>query len=231
MSAVRSLSPGSYGLPAGAWRWAALGFVLLALMAAGLAVAAPEASRWLGLMLVAGIGAVASLFFYAVWPRERGGSLEARRVAEAAARANVAWAVTGADGAVLDCNDAYRRMAGAKAGEAGSAARTGAWRRSLLGDALPSDPKRRSRRSARRGRDGRGRRHCGRGASAARWTDGLVVYAATFTGGRNAVRAGGRDCHRSAGVFFQGRARRCRACGRRRAPARSQRVLCGLLRT
>jgi two-component system cell cycle sensor histidine kinase/response regulator CckA len=104
-------------LPAGAWRWAALGFVFLALMAAGLAVAAPEASRWLGLLLVAGIGAVASLFFYAVWPRERTGSLEARRVAEAAARANVAWVVTGADGAVLDCNDAYRGMAGAKAGD------------------------------------------------------------------------------------------------------------------
>lgn len=116
MSAVRSLSPGSYGLPAGAWRWAALGFVFLALMAAGLAVAAPEASRWLGLLLLFGIGAVASLFFYAVWPRERG-SLEARRVAEAAARANVAWAVTGADGAVLDCNDAYRGIAGAKPGE------------------------------------------------------------------------------------------------------------------
>jgi two-component system cell cycle sensor histidine kinase/response regulator CckA len=117
VSAVRSLSPGSYGLPAGAWRWAALGFVFLALMAAGLAVAAPEASRWLGLLLLAGIGAVASLFFYAIWPRERGNSLEARRVAEAAARANVAWAVTGADGAVLDCNAAYRRMAGAKDGE------------------------------------------------------------------------------------------------------------------
>ena len=105
-------------MPSGAWRWAALGFVLLALMAAGLAVAAPEASRWLGVVLVAGIGVVALLFFYGVWPRERFGSLEARRVAEAAARANVAWAVTGSDGAVLDCNDAYRRMSGAKEGEA-----------------------------------------------------------------------------------------------------------------
>ena len=70
-------------MPSGAWRWAALGFVLLALMAAGLAVAAPEASRWLGVVLVAGIGVVALLFFYGVWPRERFGSLEARRVAEA----------------------------------------------------------------------------------------------------------------------------------------------------
>ena len=39
-------------------------------------------------------------------------------MAEAAARANVAWAITGADGAVLDCNPVYRRMSGAKDGEA-----------------------------------------------------------------------------------------------------------------
>ena len=47
-------------------------------------------------------------------------------VAEAAARANVAWAITGSDGAVLDCNDVYRRMAGAQEGEVAAAARTGA---------------------------------------------------------------------------------------------------------
>src|SRR5205814_4298112 len=33
-------------------------------------------------------------------------------VAEAAAKANVAWAITGEGGAVLDCNAVYRRMAG-----------------------------------------------------------------------------------------------------------------------
>jgi two-component system cell cycle sensor histidine kinase/response regulator CckA len=43
---------------------------------------------------------------------------EARLIAEAAARANVAWAVTGADGAVIDCNDIYRGMSGTPKGEA-----------------------------------------------------------------------------------------------------------------
>ncbi len=112
MMATRSLTQTGFGVPAGAWRWAALGFVFLAIGAAGLAVGAPDASRWAGVALLAGIGAVASLFLYAVWPREGLSAGEARRVAEAAARANVAWAVTGADGAVLDCNAVYRRMAG-----------------------------------------------------------------------------------------------------------------------
>jgi signal transduction histidine kinase/ActR/RegA family two-component response regulator len=109
---VRTLSIGTYGLPAGAWRWAATGFVILALAAAGLAVGAPDAARWSGVALLAGIGAVASLFLYAIWPREAVGADEARLIAEAAARANVAWAVTGADGAVIDCNDIYRGMSG-----------------------------------------------------------------------------------------------------------------------
>ncbi len=115
---VRTLSLGTYGLPAGAWRWAALGFVFLALAAAGLAVGAADASRWAGVALLAGIGAVASLFLYAVWPRETAGAGEARLVAEAAARANVAWVVTGADGAVVDCNAAYRSMAGVTGSDA-----------------------------------------------------------------------------------------------------------------
>ena len=38
--------------------------------------------------------------------------------AEAAARANIAWAITTSDGAVVDCNEVYRRMSGAKEGEA-----------------------------------------------------------------------------------------------------------------
>jgi two-component system cell cycle sensor histidine kinase/response regulator CckA len=117
MMATRPLT-GSYGLPAGAWRWAALAFVVLALIAAGVAVGAPNAPNWAGVALLAGIGAVASLFLYAVWPREGVSATEARRVAEAAARANVAWAVTGTDGAVLDCNEVYRRMAGTGEGEA-----------------------------------------------------------------------------------------------------------------
>jgi two-component system, cell cycle sensor histidine kinase and response regulator CckA len=118
MAVTPSLSRGSYGLPAGTWRWAALGFLVLALIAAGLAVGVPEISRSAGLVLLAGIGILALLLLYAVWPRPALATEEARRVAEAAARANVAWAVTGPDGAVLDCNDTYRQMAGTVAGEA-----------------------------------------------------------------------------------------------------------------
>jgi two-component system cell cycle sensor histidine kinase/response regulator CckA len=95
-----------------------MGFVILALAAAGLAVGAPDASRWAGVALLAGIGAVASIFLYAIWPREAVSADEARLIAEAAARANVAWAVTGADGAVIDCNDIYRGMSGTPKGEA-----------------------------------------------------------------------------------------------------------------
>jgi two-component system, cell cycle sensor histidine kinase and response regulator CckA len=105
-------------LPAGAWRWVALGFFFLALLAAGLAIGAPEVSRSVGLVLLVGIGLVALLLLYAVWPRTSLATEEAKRIAEAAARANVAWAVTGPDGAVLDCNDAYRQMARAPQGEA-----------------------------------------------------------------------------------------------------------------
>ncbi len=118
MMATRGLTiTNGGGVPAGAWRWAALIFVFLAIGAAALAVMTPDASRWAGVMLLAGIGAVASIFLYAIWPRESLTTQDARRVAEAAARANVAWAITGTDGAVLDCNDVYRRMAGAAPGE------------------------------------------------------------------------------------------------------------------
>jgi len=112
----RALGTGSYGLPSGLWRWAAIGFASVAVAGAGFAIATPQAG-WIGLVLVAGIGAIASLFLYAVWPNGSLRRIGARRVAEAAARANVAWAVTGADGAILDCNDAYRDLANVKPGE------------------------------------------------------------------------------------------------------------------
>ncbi len=105
-------------MPAGVWRWASLGFFFLALLAAGFAIGAPEISRSVGFVLLAGIGLVALLLLYAVWPRMSLATEEAKRIAEAAARANVAWAVTGPDGAVLDCNDAYRQMARAPQDEA-----------------------------------------------------------------------------------------------------------------
>src|ERR1700722_9382441 len=118
MSVDETIEKGSYGLPAGVWRWAALGFVFLALVAAGVALGAPAASRWVGLLLFTSIGVLALLLLYAVWPRASLATEDARRIAEAATRATVAWAVTGEDGALLDCNDTYRRMAGVGDGEA-----------------------------------------------------------------------------------------------------------------
>jgi PAS domain S-box-containing protein len=117
MNATPSLSSLTFGVPAGAWRWAALGFAVLALASAGLAVVAPNAAGWTGYALLGGIGAVASLLIYAIWPRQGAAVADARRIAEAASSANVAWAITSSDGAVLDCNPVYRRMAGAKEGE------------------------------------------------------------------------------------------------------------------
>jgi signal transduction histidine kinase/CheY-like chemotaxis protein len=117
MNVAPTVSGPSFGVPAGAWRWAALGFAVLALVAGGLAVLAPAQAGWTGYAILGGIGAVASLLLYAVWPRPGAAVADAKRVAEAASAANVAWAITGGDGAVLDCNPVYRRMAGAKDGE------------------------------------------------------------------------------------------------------------------
>jgi signal transduction histidine kinase/CheY-like chemotaxis protein len=105
------------GVPAGAWRWAALGFVVLALVSASFAIFSSDAVGWAGYALLGGIGAVASLLLFAVWPRQTMSIADAKRVAEAAAHANIAWAITGEGGAVVDCNPVYRRMAGAKEGE------------------------------------------------------------------------------------------------------------------
>jgi two-component system cell cycle sensor histidine kinase/response regulator CckA len=118
MGAVRAVSESNVGLQAGAWRWAALGFVLLTFAAAGLALATPNLAGWMGVALLAGIGAVASIVLFAVWPRESMKFADAKRIAEAAARANVAWAITDETGAVVECNDVYRRMSGATGAEA-----------------------------------------------------------------------------------------------------------------
>ncbi len=117
MQASRTLSLRTFGVSAGAWRWAAIAFTLVALAAAGLALSEPEKAGFAGYALLGGIGAVASLLLYAVLPREGLKTEDARRVAEAAARANVAWAITGPDGTVVDCNPVYRRMAGTKDGD------------------------------------------------------------------------------------------------------------------
>ncbi len=112
MNAAKSLSASPVGVPAGPWRWAALGFVLLALAAAGLTIVMPQVAGLAGFALLGGVAVLAILFLYAVWPRGGRATADALRVAEAAAKANIAWAITGEGGAVLDCNPVYRRMAG-----------------------------------------------------------------------------------------------------------------------
>ncbi len=114
-----SLLSGSdnFGLPGGVWRWVALGFFFIALGCAGLAIGAPHLAQWSGFALIGGLGAVGLLFLYAVWPRPSRKLLDAQRLALAAAQANIAWCITGRDGAVLDSNPAYRRLAGTKDGQ------------------------------------------------------------------------------------------------------------------
>jgi two-component system, cell cycle sensor histidine kinase and response regulator CckA len=112
MNAAKSMSAAGLGVASGPWRWAALGCVLVALLAAGLAIASPQVAGLAGHALLGGIALIAILLLFAVWPRASRATQDALRVAEAAAKANVAWAVTGEDGAVLDCNPVYRRMAG-----------------------------------------------------------------------------------------------------------------------
>ncbi len=117
MMAVRGLSLGNTGIPAGAWRWAALVLAVLAIGAAAVAVIDT------GCIALGGRDAArrhrrrrVDLSLRGV-AKETLNTADARRVAEAASRANVAWAITGTDGAVLDCNDVYRRMSGAQPGE------------------------------------------------------------------------------------------------------------------
>jgi len=114
--AVRSFNDGSLGVPAGNWRWAALGFAFLAVAAAVLAVLAPAFSQWTGVVLLVGIAALAGLFLISILRKKALSGSDARRAAEGAARANVAWAITAEDGAVVDCNDVYRRMSGSDSG-------------------------------------------------------------------------------------------------------------------
>ncbi|MGH6876212.1 MAG: histidine kinase dimerization/phospho-acceptor domain-containing protein, partial [Rhizomicrobium sp.] len=100
----------SHGLPGGPWRWVALGLFFVAVAVAGVVIVMPAASGWLGVGLVAGIGAIAALVLYAIWPRASVAALKARHIAEAATHANVAWVVTNREGAVVHFNDAYRRL-------------------------------------------------------------------------------------------------------------------------
>ena len=107
----------SWGEPGGVWRLAALLFFLVAVAGAGVAVAEPEIARWAGTALLAAIAGSGVITLIAALPRKTRAREEAERAAEVAATSNIAWAVTGRDGAVVDCNTAYRFLSGAGAGE------------------------------------------------------------------------------------------------------------------
>ena len=72
----------------------------------------PQVAGLAGFALLGGVAVLALLFLFAVWPRGSRATQDALRIAEAAGKANIAWAITGEGGAVLDCNPVYRRMAG-----------------------------------------------------------------------------------------------------------------------
>ncbi|HXJ01152.1 MAG TPA: ATP-binding protein, partial [Micropepsaceae bacterium] len=110
----RNFSPHQAG---GMSRLAALLFFLLAVAGAGAILFEPQFARWAGALLTAFVGVGAALLLMAAWPRTSADLEEARRAASAAASSNVAWAVTAKDGSVLDCNVAYRFLAGAGDGE------------------------------------------------------------------------------------------------------------------
>ena len=119
MSALAQILATSFSprVPGGLARLAALFCFLLALIGAGLVLLQPEGAHWAGVALLGAIGAAALVLLAGVWPRGASGMEEARRIAEAAAFSNVAWAVTAKDGSVVDCNIAYRVLAGAGEGE------------------------------------------------------------------------------------------------------------------
>ena len=102
--------------PGGVSRLLALAAFLVAVAGAVAVAFEPSVAPGSSAALLLGIAAMAALAFLAAWPRSDVLE-EARRAAEAAASANIAWAVTAPDGSVLDCNAAYRFLAGAGDGE------------------------------------------------------------------------------------------------------------------
>jgi two-component system, cell cycle sensor histidine kinase and response regulator CckA len=103
--------------PVGLSRLVAFFFFLVAVAGGVMVLVEPEAARWAGAALLAVIGVSAILLLIAALPNRARGAEEARRAAAAAAVSNAAWAVTAKDGSVLDCNIAYRFLAGAGEGE------------------------------------------------------------------------------------------------------------------
>jgi two-component system cell cycle sensor histidine kinase/response regulator CckA len=103
--------------PGGMSRLAALGFFVLSLLGAGVALTQPQIAQLAGMALLIAIGIGAIMILAVALPRQGARADEARRAAAAASASNVAWAVTAKDGSVLDCNVAYRFLAGVGEGE------------------------------------------------------------------------------------------------------------------
>src|SRR5262245_5000529 len=106
---ARVLSPSQTGGPS---RLAALAFFLLSVGRAAFTLTEPQVSRWTSLSLRIAIGSLALLMLISAWPGQGKPGEDTSRAASAAAASNVAWAVTSKEGAVLDCNAAYRALAG-----------------------------------------------------------------------------------------------------------------------
>ncbi len=117
MGAVQTFSLEPVKPVRNSWQWVSVGSGAIALAAAAAAAFTPEAAGWTGLALVAAVAITASLFLYAMWPRAAHGNTDPQRVAEAAAHSSVAWAITSPEGALRECNAAYRRLARTKEGE------------------------------------------------------------------------------------------------------------------
>jgi two-component system cell cycle sensor histidine kinase/response regulator CckA len=106
---VRTFSPSE---PGGISRLAAIAFFFLALTATGTVLIEPQTAHWAGATLLVVVGLSGALLLRAIWPRQGAGLEDVRRAAAAVAASNIAWAVTANDGSVLDCNLAYRSLAG-----------------------------------------------------------------------------------------------------------------------
>ena len=106
---ARAFSPHQTG---GVSRLAALAFFLISLAGAAITLSTPQMGRWASASLLGAIGILALLMLVGAWPRRGKAGEENSRAASAAAASNVAWAVTSKEGAVLDCNAAYRVLAG-----------------------------------------------------------------------------------------------------------------------
>ncbi len=110
----RVFSPRQTG---GVSRLGALGFFLISVAGAVITLSEPQIGRWTSASLLVAIGILALLMLIAAWPRRGKAGDETSRAASAAVASNVAWAVTSREGAVLDCNGAYRALVGTIDGE------------------------------------------------------------------------------------------------------------------